>query len=69
MHVQSVVDLFAKQLYNSVERYERAQNHKQTGKITKIRALVRGAIFHKRTSRRARTYLDGPLGYTANVKK
>ena len=24
----------------------------------------RRAIFHERTSRRARTYLDGPLGYT-----
>ena len=39
MHIQSVVDLFAKQLYNGVERSERAQNHKQTGKITKIWAL------------------------------
>ena len=32
------------------------QNHKNTG--------VRRAIFHKCTSRRARPYLDGPLGYT-----
>ena len=39
MHVQSVVDLFAKQLYNGVERSERAQNHQKMGKITKIRAL------------------------------
>ena len=28
VHIQSVVDLFAKQLYNGVERSERAQNHK-----------------------------------------
>ena len=39
VHVQSVVDLLAKQLYNGVERSERAQNHKQTGKITKNWAL------------------------------
>ena len=28
VHVQSVVDLLAKQLYNGVERSECAQNHK-----------------------------------------
>ena len=28
VHIQSVVDLFAKQLYNGVERSEHAQNHK-----------------------------------------
>ena len=35
------------------------QNHKNTGVIL--------AIFHKRTSRRARTYFDGPLEYTAKI--
>ena len=36
VHAKSVVDLFAKQLNNARER---AQNHKKTGKITKIRAF------------------------------
>ena len=62
VHVQSVIYLFAKQLYNALKP---ALNHQNMGKITKIRALYGRFPTNAQIYRRARIY-TGELGTLVN---
>ena len=64
VHIQRVIDLFAKQINNALKP---ALNHQNTGKITKIQALYGRFPTNARIYRRARIY-TGDLGTLLQVR-